>query len=90
MYSFIHAFDALHYRAERNREDAKIKSATHDTEHIIYAIYSDYFVTGDNRLYSRAQGILGWIAPKVKVLKEAEFCSWLKEQIRVSSDTKDC
>lgn len=73
VYHFIYAFDVLQYWAEKKNEQGKIRSAVHDIEHIIYACYSDFFVTADNRLYHRAKGILDWIAPHVKTLQKSEF-----------------
>ncbi len=90
VYHFIYAFDVLQYWAEKKNEQGKIRSAVHDIEHIIYACYSDFFVTADNRLYHRAKGILDWIAPHVKTLQKSEFydmISNISTAISVTFDT---
>jgi len=69
VYKLLRAMDILHFWAK----SLKSQSSVHDVEHLIYAMYSDIFVTNDKALYHRSKAILGHIAPNKQVMKSKEF-----------------
>lgn len=75
IYKFLNAMDILNFRHEPLKNTQKLRSSVHDTEHLIYATYSDIFVTNDIPLYHRSKAILGHLTPNIQVMKLEEFLS---------------
>lgn len=53
------AMDMLGFKKDKikNGNDRKVRSSRHDIEHILYAAFSDYFITADGNMYYRALNI---------------------------------
>lgn len=73
IYKLLRAMDILNYRHEPLKNIQKLRSSIHDVEHLIYATYSNIFVTDDKSLYHRSKAILAYITPNVKVMRPSEF-----------------
>lgn len=73
IYKFLKAMDILNFRHEPLKNTQKLQSSVHDTEHLIYATYSNIFVTNDTILYHRSKAILGHLTPNIQVMKLKEF-----------------
>lgn len=73
IYKLLRAMDILNYRHEPLKNDKKLRSSVHDVEHLIYATYSNIFVTNDRPLYHRSKAILTYITPNMRVMLPNEF-----------------
>lgn len=80
IYKLFEAMDILNYWHESLKNKQRLRSSIHDIEHLIYAIYSNIFVTNDKRLYNRSKAILAYIAPDIYVMSLNEFQDFLRKE----------
>lgn len=78
IYDLVNAMDILHYNSDKIRAEKKIISSVHDIEHLIYASYSDFFVTDDSKLRNRAKVIFAHMIPSIMVMSSDDFKMYLR------------
>jgi len=71
IHTLVNVMDVLNYKSEK--ETKKIRTSVHDIEHLIYAAYSDIFVTLDTKLLNRSKSIYNHIVPNIRVMNIDEF-----------------
>ncbi|MBA0175095.1 hypothetical protein [Pectobacterium carotovorum] len=59
------------YASEKNK-----MSSLHDTTHVIYSSFCDYFVTNDKKLYKKAKAIYEFIGVKTEVIYVKNDKDW--------------
>ena len=71
IYSLHDALDILSFRREKSAR--ALKSAAHDTEHLIYASKSNFFISEDKNLRDRANQIYSFLGFDIKVQPLNDF-----------------
>ncbi|MES2573804.1 MAG: hypothetical protein V4572_02575 [Bacteroidota bacterium] len=66
IYTLCSIMDNLSYN--RDNKENTIRSSVYDIEHLIYATKSDYFVTGDKKLWNRAKEIYSYLELDIEVI----------------------